>query len=92
MRGAVSGRSRAILVVMSRLPPWVISALMLALMVIGLSAPLPFAVPALLIVGAFIGWLAFLSWPVLPVRGRVLRLVMVALWAGSVTARLAGAL
>jgi hypothetical protein len=92
MRGTVSGRSRATLVVMSRLPLWVIPALMLALMVVGLSAPLPYAVPALLIVGAFIGWLAFLSWPVLPVRGRALRLVMVALWAGAVTARLVGAL
>jgi hypothetical protein len=92
VRASISGPSRAVLTVMSRLPLWVIPAVMLVLMVVGLSAPLPYSVPALLVVGVFICWLAYLAWPVLPVRARMLRGVMIALWVGAVTARLIGAL
>jgi hypothetical protein len=75
---------------MARLPMWAIPAVILLLMVVGLSAPLVYAVPALVVVAGFIGWLAYLSWPVLTPRGRLLRGVMIALVAGSVTARSTG--
>jgi hypothetical protein len=63
---------------------------MLVLMVTGLSAPLAYAAPALLVVGAFIVWLAYLSWPILTPQGRLLRAVMVAIVFGSIVARFAG--
>jgi hypothetical protein len=90
VRPAITGRSRAVLAVLSRLPLWVIPFAMLVLMLVGLSAPLPIAVPALLVVAAFIGWLAYLSWPVLSSRGRLLRVFMVAIVAFAVAARLTG--
>jgi hypothetical protein len=77
---------------MSRLPLWVIPFVMMVLMLGGLSAPVPFAVPSLVVVAAFIGWLAYLSWPVLSPKGRVLRVAMIVIVAGSVTARLTGLL
>jgi hypothetical protein len=79
-----------VLSVMARLPMWVIPAVILLLMVVGLSAPLVYAVPALVVVAMFMGWLAYLSWPVLTPRGRLLRVVMIVLVAGSVTARSTG--
>jgi hypothetical protein len=75
---------------MSRLPTWTVPAAILLLMVVGLSAPVLYAVPALVIVAVFIGWLAYLSWPLLPAGGRLLRAGMIALVAGSATARLTG--
>jgi hypothetical protein len=75
---------------MARLPMWAMPVVILLLMVVGLSAPLGYAVPALVLVAAFIGWLAYLSWPVLTPRGRLLRAVMIALVAGSATARSTG--
>jgi Family of unknown function (DUF6703) len=75
---------------MARLPMWAIPAVILVLMLVGLSAPLVYAVPALVVVAVFIGWLAYLSWPVLTPRSRLLRAVMIALVAGSVTARSTG--
>jgi hypothetical protein len=63
---------------------------MLVLMLVGLSAPLALALPALAIVAAFVGWLAYLSWPVLSSRGRLLRIVMVGLVVGAGVARAVG--
>jgi small-conductance mechanosensitive channel len=79
-----------VLAVMARMPMWAIPAVILLLMVVGLSAPLVYAVPALVVVALFMGWLAYLSWPVLTPRGRLLRVVMIVLVAGSVTARSTG--
>jgi hypothetical protein len=63
---------------------------MLVLMLVGLSAPLALALPALAIVAAFVGWLAYLSWPVLSSGGRLLRIVMVGLVVGAGVARAVG--
>ncbi len=83
-------RSRGLLVRLSRLPKLVIPALMLALMLTGLSAPLPVALVALGLAAAFVGWLAMLSWPVLDVRGKFVRGLMLGLIAGSAIARVNG--
>ena len=63
---------------------------MLVLMLVGLSAPLPFALPALAIAAAFVAWLAVLSWPVLSFGGRLLRIVMIGLVVGAAVGRVAG--
>jgi hypothetical protein len=63
---------------------------MLVLMLVGLSAPLLAALPALAIVTAFVAWLAYLSWPVLSSGGRMLRIVLICLVVGAGVSRVAG--
>jgi len=89
-RGVVAARSRPILERLSRLPPLVVPGAMLLLMLVGLSTPLPFALPALAIAAAFVAWLAYLSWPVLNSGARLLRIVMVGVVVGAAVGRTAG--
>lgn len=89
-RLSVAERSRGVLVKMARLPTLVIPGLMLVLMLVGLSAPLVFALPALALIGAFVGWLAYISWPVLDTKGRLTRGLVVGLVVGSALARVQG--
>jgi Family of unknown function (DUF6703) len=89
-RGVVVERSRPLLERLARLPPVIVPAGMLVLMLLGLTAPLPFALPALAIAAAFVAWLAYLSWPALSSRGRLLRGVMIGLVVGAAVGRVAG--
>ncbi len=90
MRTAVAERSRGIVVWFSRLPQFAIPGAMVALMAVGLAAPLVVALPALLLILVFIGWLAFLSWPVIAGGQRAVRLVAIGLVVLAVAGRLAG--
>jgi hypothetical protein len=63
---------------------------MLVLMLVGLTAPLPYALPALAIAAAFVAWLAYLSWPVLNSGARLLRIAMVSLVVCAAVGRMAG--
>jgi hypothetical protein len=65
---------------------------MVALVLTGLAAPVPLAVVALIILAIFIGWLAFLSWPVLDTRGRTMRLLVAVVLVGVAVARISGLL
>ena len=89
-REAVSARSRGLLVWMSQLPKLVVPVTMLVLMLVGLMAPLVAAVPALLVILAFVLWLAYLSWPVLDTRGRALRGVLVGAVVFALVGRISG--
>lgn len=75
---------------MSRLPRLTIPAVTLALVLVGLAAPPAYAVPALALIGLFLLWLAYLSWPVLSVTGRLTRVVVVALVGLCAVARVYG--
>ena len=48
------------------------------------------AIPALIVVGTFVVWLAYLSWPVLDYRGRLVRGVMVGAVAAALLGRITG--
>lgn len=89
-RSALSDRSRQVLFRLSKLPPIVIPAVVLVLMLVGLGAPLLFALPALGVIALFVAWLAYLSWPVLDVRGRLTRGFMLLIVIGSAVARTQG--
>ncbi len=67
-----------------------IPAAVLVLMLIGLGAPLPFALPAFGLIAAFVAWLAYLSWPVLDTRSRLMRVLMLGIVVGSAVARTQG--
>lgn len=60
---------------------------MLGLMVVGMLAPLWVAVPALVVIAAFVSWLAVLSWPVLDHRGKLLRCLLLGLLVGAAVGR-----
>ena len=90
LRAFVANYSRGPVVYLSRLPQFLIPALMVLLMVVGLAAPVVFAVLALLVVVAFISWLAFLSWPVLTTPQRAMRVVAISLVVLAAVGRIVG--
>lgn len=78
-RKGVEDASRPLLVRLSAMPRLVVPFGTLVLVALGLFAPLPIALPALALVFFFFAWIAYLSWPVVPTGGKVLRGVMLGL-------------
>ena len=78
-RKLVEDASRPLLVRLSAMPRLVVPLGTLVLVAIGLFAPLPIALPALALIFFFFAWIAYLSWPVVPTGGKVLRGVMLGL-------------
>jgi uncharacterized membrane protein YphA (DoxX/SURF4 family) len=91
LRGKVERASAPVLLWLSARPRWFIPVLSGALLVAGLFAPPAIGVPLLLLLVAFVGWLSYLSWPVVPGRQRLVRLVMLGLLLFAVAGRLDGA-
>jgi len=60
------------------------------LLVVGLAAPAVIGVPVLLLLAALVGWLSYLSWPVVQGVQRLLRLGTVVLLLVAVVGRVAG--
>jgi hypothetical protein len=87
-RKQIEDASRPTLVKLSTLPRHVVPHGTLVLVVLGLFAPLPIALPALALVFFFFAWIAYLSWPVVPTGGRVLRGVMLGLVIAMAASRL----
>ncbi len=86
-RSAFAQHSASILARLTQLPRYTVPGIVLALMLVGLTAPLGYALPALALVAALVAWLAYLSWPALDPRGRMVRTIMIALIVGAVVAR-----
>lgn len=63
---------------MARLPRWALVVGVAALLFGGLAGRGPIAALALVILAAFLGWLAAVSWPVVPPWTRVLRIAIAA--------------
>jgi hypothetical protein len=87
-RGEVERRSRPLLLWLSSRPKLLLPVLSLTLLVGGLAAPLPVAVPLLLVLLAVVGWLTYLSWPVVQGGGRIVRLATVGLVGLALVLRL----
>jgi len=68
-----------LLIRLHRLPRPLVPLLTVVAIGIGMLAPLPVALLALGLVLAFVAWIAFLSWPVVPTSGRLVRLLMLVL-------------
>jgi hypothetical protein len=77
-RRAAERRSAMPLAYLRHLPSWVPPVVLAALLVAGLAVRGWGGAVALCIVAAFLGWLAYLSWPALGSRGRLGRSVAVA--------------
>lgn len=90
LRRAVADRSVGVVVWLSRLPTYLVPALMVLLLLVGLLAPLAIAVVSLVVIIGFIGWLAFLSWPVLVGPQRGMRLLALGILVLALVGRLGG--
>ena len=66
------------LVWLHQLPVWVVPLLLAALLIAGLAVPGWIGAVALVLVAAFLGWLAAVSWPRLTPSGRLLRVAAIA--------------
>jgi len=89
LRGAVERRSAPVLTWLSSRPKLLLPLACLVLLVGGAAAPLPVAVPMLVLLLLVVGWLTYLSWPVLSRGGRTIRVATVALIALALASRLA---
>jgi hypothetical protein len=77
-RQRLQGRSALPLVYLRHLPAWLPPTVLAALLVAGLAVKGWPGTVALCVVAAFLGWLAFLSWPALTARGRLGRVLTIA--------------
>lgn len=76
VRAAVERISAAPLVFLFQLPRWIVPLVMVVLLLAGFSLPDWRGGVAVLPVVAFIAWLAYMSWPSLGVKGRLLRVAL----------------
>jgi hypothetical protein len=78
LRQSVERRSAAPLAFLHQLPALVPALVLAGLLVAGLAVRGPGGAAALCCLAAALGWLAFLSWPRLPGRGRLGRAAAIA--------------
>lgn len=77
LRKAVEERSAVPMTFLfTQVPRWVVPAVMVILLLAGFAVADPLGGVAVLPVLAFIGWLAYLSWPSLGAGGKLLRVAM----------------
>jgi hypothetical protein len=88
LRTSVERTTRPLLLRLHALPRAVVPLVTIALIAVGILAPPVVGLVALAVVGLFVAWIAYLSWPVVPASGRVLRVVMLGLVVGLGLSRL----
>ena len=81
-------RSGPLLVVLSGLPRPIVPLVSLALLVGGLSLPPAPAAGCLGVLALLVGWLSYLSWPVLLAKARLIRLATAGLVLVALVQRL----
>ncbi len=78
-RRRVEQRSAALLGRLRRLPTWLPLVVVLGLTVAGLLLRGPGGALLLAVLALLLGWLCYLSWPVLQPSGRLVRVLVIAL-------------
>lgn len=76
LRARVERRSAAPLVLLFQLPRWIVPVVLVALLLAAFALSSFWGGLAVLPVLGFVGWLAYMSWPSLDVRGRILRVAL----------------
>jgi hypothetical protein len=89
-RTAVERRSAKVVVFLRHLPRAVPGLLVVGIVATGLLAPPLPGFVALLVAAFLLLWLAYLTWPVVPLPGRVLRLAVFAMVVAYAFVRLLG--
>jgi len=88
LRRAVERRSGPVLVLLSQQPKVLIPVLSIVLLVAGLALPGLLGAAFLLLLLVLVGWLSYLSWPVIVGPARLVRLVSVGLIAAILVSRI----
>lgn len=88
-RQAVERRSAAPLALLHQLPRWVLPIGLAALLVAGLALGGVVGAAIILVLTAFLGWLAYLSWPSIGGQARLLRVAAGLVLIGLAVAQLA---
>jgi hypothetical protein len=83
LRKKITNVSAPILLRIHSLPRFVVPALMAIFMVLGLFLQPPLSGIALAIVSTFVGWLMYLSWPLLDPRSKVIRFTVLLILAAA---------
>jgi hypothetical protein len=89
-RARVQQRSYAALTRLHAMPRWTVPVATVVLVFVGLYAGPVLGGICLLVVAAFLGWLAYLAWPQMGGGGRVSRCLVLGVLAGFAVARLTG--
>lgn len=76
LRKRVTDLSAPALLRIHGLPKFLVPALIVGLMLLGLFLSAPYSGIALTVVCLFIGWLMYLSWPLLDSKSRLIRLLV----------------
>lgn len=76
LRKRITDLSAPALLRIHGLPKFLVPGLIAILMLLGLFLPAPYSGISLTVVSAFIGWLMYLSWPLLDSKSRVIRLLV----------------
>jgi hypothetical protein len=76
LRKRVTDMSAPALLRIHGLPKFLVPGLIAILMLLGLFLEAPYSGIALTIVSLFIGWLMYLSWPLLDSKSRLIRLLV----------------
>ena len=79
LRARVEAASRPVLLRLNAMPQMVVPLITVVLLAVGVLAPLPVGLVALALVLLFVAWIAYLSWPVASVGGRIWRVLILAL-------------
>ena len=87
MRGEVEKASAPALVWLSARPRFFVPVLSAVLLLAGLFAPPGLGVPLLMLLVTLIGWLSYLSWPVVAGVQRLVRLATIGLVLAAVAGR-----
>lgn len=89
LRAAVERRSIGPLLLLRRLPRWLVGLALAALLLAGLAVAGPVGAALLLVVALLLAWVGYLSWPALQGPARVPRVVVVLLVLGAAAYQLA---
>jgi hypothetical protein len=73
------------------MPRWTIPLATVVLVFVGVFAGAVIGGLCLLVLAAFLGWLAYLAWPQLKRRDRLIRLLVLGMLTGVAVAQLSGA-
>jgi hypothetical protein len=82
LRHSVERRSAGMLMVLHRMPRWLMPLLMAGLFLVGVIVRGPVGVVAIALVLVFLTWLSYLSWTAVTGRGRLTRLLTLGLLTG----------
>lgn len=77
LRKKIEILSTPLLLSINNWPKWLVPLLMLSFLLVGLFVPGVVGGFFIFLVGLFVGWLLFLSWPLLDSKSKIFRLILV---------------